>query len=99
MVPRCCFLPLVTRTDSSRWVTITLAYAPGTPAFPIGTLDSGWLAARPAGAILLTRTATGSEEYHLWMIETAYGQDGPEIVPGMVYVTKLNQVRQYALRP
>ena len=29
------------------------------------------------------------------MIETAYGQDGPEIVPGVVYVTKLNQVRQY----
>ena len=32
------------------------------------------------------------------MIETAYGQDGPEIVPGVVYVTKLNQVRQYGLR-
>ena len=83
------------------------ACAPGTPASSIGALDSGWLAARPAGAILLTRAAhgfgeappngarTGSEKYHLWMIETAYGQDGPEVVQGVVYVTKLSPIRQY----
>ena len=47
------------------------------------------------GAILFTRAEAGSAEGNLWMVETAFGQDGPTVVPEEVYVSKLNPVRWY----